>query len=359
MPPESTSANSHHGGSSRLATIYLTADCNLNCPYCYAIQDKEIHHAAWDLPGLNAAMDQLSANGYRVSIGGGEPLTKPDQVLALIRMARERQMGISLLSNGYLLTGTLLEELREAGLNWLQISIDDAPNARHFSSILKQGAALGIQMAVGTVLMPKSVPQLPEMLSIFEDCQVTGWRLLRYTPLNRGGLSSKAPDNQTWIEMLLQVEEIVRAGQTQIQIRYEPSVVPLPWLQTTPQPLDVCGGRKGRRLFLFPNDEVYACGLPRRQGIALGNVASITEAIANLADHSAAAFDEESFNLYCREICQGGCMQMRNGRQCDPRCEMERQLVPVCCFEKLLLSEGRHASGSIVYPSDLFRQYLS
>lgn len=352
---------SHHGGSTRLATIFLTSDCNLQCPYCYAVENVFQPGEVWDPVTIGPLLDYLAQRGYRISIGGGEPLTHPALMLAVGREAARRGMGVSLLTNGYLLDETLLSAIHDAGIGWVQISADSAAEVEHFAPLLAAGASLDLRMAIGTVLLPEWVPEIRAMHATLVASGATGWRILRYTPLNEGGLAARAPTNRQWIEALLAVEKVLRPLNSPIQIRYEPSVLPLDWLQAQPagNGLDVCGGRRARRLFLYPNGGVFACGLPRRKGISLGNYKSDWAGFERLLDQALAG--EHPFPVagasdtpYCWEVCRGGCVQMRGEQPCDPRCELDKGLVPVCCFEKLLLSPGGHAPGAVVYPSTLY-----
>ncbi|HSQ03265.1 MAG TPA: radical SAM protein, partial [Burkholderiales bacterium] len=59
-----------------------------------------------------------------VTISGGEPLLHPD-LDALIARIRKNGMIAGLITNGYLLTADRIERLNRAGLEYLQISIDN------------------------------------------------------------------------------------------------------------------------------------------------------------------------------------------------------------------------------------------
>src|SRR2546428_10352277 len=59
-----------------------------------------------------------------VTISGGEPLMHPE-IEAIIRRIRHHGMIAGLITNGYLLTPKKLVALNEAGLEHLQISIDN------------------------------------------------------------------------------------------------------------------------------------------------------------------------------------------------------------------------------------------
>ena len=70
-------------------------------------------------------MDKLAELGTSViTISGGEPLLHPE-LDGIISRIRKRGMIAGLITNGYLLTAERIQRLNRAGLEWLQISIDN------------------------------------------------------------------------------------------------------------------------------------------------------------------------------------------------------------------------------------------
>src|SRR5882757_8571480 len=105
-----------------LAHIIPTRRCNLACEYCNEYDDfsKPVPTGA-----MFQRVDKLAALGTSViTISGGEPLLHPDldQIIARVR---ERGMIAGMITNGYLLTADRIQRLNRAGLEWLQISIDN------------------------------------------------------------------------------------------------------------------------------------------------------------------------------------------------------------------------------------------
>src|SRR5215813_10677616 len=105
-----------------LAHIIPTRRCNLACTYCNEYDDfsapvqtdemlRRIDHLAY----LKTAI---------VTISGGEPLLHPE-IETIIRRIRHHGMIAGLITNGYLLTPKKIMALNEAGLEHLQISIDN------------------------------------------------------------------------------------------------------------------------------------------------------------------------------------------------------------------------------------------
>jgi MoaA/NifB/PqqE/SkfB family radical SAM enzyme len=105
-----------------LAHIVPIRRCNLSCAYC---NEYDKHSAPVPLEAMLRRIDRLAALGTTaVHISGGEPLLHP-YLDEIIRRIRARGMLAGLLTNGYLLTGERIERLNRAGLDQLQISIDN------------------------------------------------------------------------------------------------------------------------------------------------------------------------------------------------------------------------------------------
>lgn len=106
-----------------LAQVIVTRRCNLSCGYC---NEYDSVSAPVPTADLNRRIDLLRRLGTAtITFSGGEPLLHPE-IDALIAYARKRGALVTLITNGYLLTPQLLRRLNDAGLDQLQISIDNA-----------------------------------------------------------------------------------------------------------------------------------------------------------------------------------------------------------------------------------------
>jgi MoaA/NifB/PqqE/SkfB family radical SAM enzyme len=105
-----------------LAHIIPVRRCNLACTYCNEFDDfsKPV-----ETEEMFRRIDKLGALGTSiVTISGGEPLLHPD-LDEVIRRIRANGMIAGLITNGYLLVADRIRRLNRAGLEWLQISIDN------------------------------------------------------------------------------------------------------------------------------------------------------------------------------------------------------------------------------------------
>jgi MoaA/NifB/PqqE/SkfB family radical SAM enzyme len=105
-----------------LAHIIPMRRCNLACTYCNEFDDVS---KPVPIEEMYRRIDKLGALGTSViTISGGEPLMHPELDDA-IRRIRRNGMIAGLITNGYLLVAERIQRLNRAGLEWLQISIDN------------------------------------------------------------------------------------------------------------------------------------------------------------------------------------------------------------------------------------------
>src|SRR5437868_8281130 len=105
-----------------LAHIIPVRRCNLACKYCNEFDDfsKPV-----PVETMFRRVNKLSELGTSViTISGGEPLLHPelDEIIGRIR---HNGMVAGMITNGYLLVPERIQRLNDAGLEWLQISIDN------------------------------------------------------------------------------------------------------------------------------------------------------------------------------------------------------------------------------------------
>lgn len=96
--------------------------CNLDCGYC-----NEYDNVSKPVPieEMKKRLDILADMGTSIiTISGGEPLMHPE-LEEIIRHIRKRGMIAGMITNGFLLSKERIGTLNEAGLEHLQISIDN------------------------------------------------------------------------------------------------------------------------------------------------------------------------------------------------------------------------------------------
>ena len=105
-----------------LAHLIPTRRCNLACGYCNEYDD---HSKPVPTAEMLRRVDLLAALGTTIiTISGGEPLLHPE-LDDIIRRVRKHGIIAGLITNGYLLTAERIQRLNRAGVEQLQISIDN------------------------------------------------------------------------------------------------------------------------------------------------------------------------------------------------------------------------------------------
>ena len=105
-----------------LAHIVPMRRCNLACTYCNEYDDfsKPV-----PLEVMFRRLDKLAELGTTaIIISGGEPLMHPE-IEKIIARIRHHKMLACMITNGYLLTQQKIKHLNKAGLEYMQISIDN------------------------------------------------------------------------------------------------------------------------------------------------------------------------------------------------------------------------------------------
>jgi MoaA/NifB/PqqE/SkfB family radical SAM enzyme len=105
-----------------MAQIVPMRRCNLSCAYCNEYDDVS---KPVPIDEMIRRIDHLARLGTSIiTISGGEPLLHPDLDQIIARIRHHGRMA-GMITNGYLLVPERIQRLNKAGLDHLQISIDN------------------------------------------------------------------------------------------------------------------------------------------------------------------------------------------------------------------------------------------
>ena len=156
----------------------LTHRCPLQCPYCsnpleLEVASKELTTAEWC-----KVMDELAEIGVlQIHFSGGEPTVRKD-LTELVRHATEVGLYSNLITSAVMLSKARLQELADAGLSHLQISVQGAEEAlADRVGGFKNGHAkkleaarwtreVGLPLTINAVMHRQNLHQLPQIIDM-------------------------------------------------------------------------------------------------------------------------------------------------------------------------------------------------
>jgi pyrroloquinoline quinone biosynthesis protein E len=245
----------------------LTHRCPLGCPYCYNPLALESTNDELDATIWARVFGEAAALGaLHVHLSGGEPGARRDLV-DIAAHAREAGLYANLITSGVGITTRTMRDLWEAGLDHVQVSIQDsdAVSADYVAgyrgafqrkhALAAEAVRLGLPLTVNMVVHRANIGRIAEMVDLalklkasrieIAHVQYCGWALK-----NRGALM---PTAEQVSRAVAEVEELRRRHQGRIVID---AVVP-DYHARFPNP---CVGGWGRRsLNVTPSGRVLPC----------------------------------------------------------------------------------------------------
>lgn len=127
-------------------TIAPTLECNFACTYCYE-NHSNVRMNAETITAVNQFLksETKSATGLSITWFGGEPLTALDIIKdishSITRLQKEKEFyyQAGIVTNGYLLTDTVAEQLDDLCIKSAQITIDGPQDVHDRRRTLKNG----------------------------------------------------------------------------------------------------------------------------------------------------------------------------------------------------------------------------
>ena len=111
-----------------LVDLELSSVCNLRCPMCYTITEefrKKVTKGFMDFDLFRRIIDEIAGNVFAVRLSLRGEATLHKQFVECVRYAKAAGIReVSTLTNGSRLHGKYFEEIMDAGIDWITISID-------------------------------------------------------------------------------------------------------------------------------------------------------------------------------------------------------------------------------------------
>lgn len=176
-----------------LRKLYVepTTLCNLKCHTCirnvwenHGVQmSKDVFNTLVDQIGSFPQLDRL------IFMGFGEPLTHP-HILEMIQMVRQRNLAVTIISNGLLLDVPMLREIIKLGVDRLVISLDGVTpetyagvrgaslakvldNIRSLNQLKSEMGSLYPALSIEFVALKSNIPELDRMSELASKLNAT------------------------------------------------------------------------------------------------------------------------------------------------------------------------------------------
>jgi radical SAM protein with 4Fe4S-binding SPASM domain len=145
-----------------------------------------------------AVVDQLADAGVTaLAFSGGEPLTRKD-LFEVARHAADRGLYVSLATNGTLLTKENVRKLKQARVNYVDISIDGATAKTHdeFRGVqgafdkamtgLKNCVEADLCVCIATTATKENLEEMPAIIDLAEQIGAERFTNFNFIPTGRG-----------------------------------------------------------------------------------------------------------------------------------------------------------------------------
>ncbi|MDX1813199.1 MAG: radical SAM protein [Candidatus Bathyarchaeia archaeon] len=175
----------------------FTHKCNLSCKHCYS-NSGATHKTELTTEEALGVVDQLADFGVTaLAFSGGEPLSRKD-FFKVASHASKRGLYVSVATNGTLLTEENVKKLKQAKINYVEVSIDGATAQTHDSfrgvsgafdkavAGLKTCVEADLCACIATTATKSNLAEMPGILDLAEEVGAARFTYFNFIPTGRG-----------------------------------------------------------------------------------------------------------------------------------------------------------------------------
>lgn len=175
----------------------ITYACNLKCKHCYANARKPLENEL-TTEEAKQAIDRLDRVSVPIiAFSGGEPLVRKD-IFELTKYAHDKSIYVAVATNGTLITKSKAREMKAAGIQFTQISLDGASAETHdrFRGIqgayektiqgIKNCVEEGFFVNIATTATHYNCQEIPKIIDLCESLGVNWFMIYNFVPTGRG-----------------------------------------------------------------------------------------------------------------------------------------------------------------------------
>ncbi len=184
-------------GAPFLVVWDITYACNLKCKHCYASAGKSLENEL-TTEEAKQVIDKLDrATVPIIAFSGGEPLVRKD-IFELTQYTSDKGIYVAIATNATLITKEKAREMKEAGIQFIQISLDGANAETHdkFRGIngvfektiqgIKNCVNEGFFVNIAATATKYNYQEIPKIIDLCEQLNVNWFMLYNFVPTGRG-----------------------------------------------------------------------------------------------------------------------------------------------------------------------------
>jgi AdoMet-dependent heme synthase len=175
-----------------------TQACDLACKHCRASAVPKRDPLELSTDEARRLIDDICRFGRPLFVlTGGDPLKRPDTV-EIVRYGVNAGLRVALTPSGTpLMTPQVLQDLRDAGLSRLAVSLDGATAAQHDSfrgvdgsfdwtiRMLETARSLGLSTQINTTISSHNVHDLENLIALMTELGIALWSVFFIVPVGR------------------------------------------------------------------------------------------------------------------------------------------------------------------------------
>ena len=175
----------------------FTQLCNLRCKHCYASAGKPDPNELTTQEAYMALRKLVDAGVNIIAFSGGEPLMRKD-FFEILKKASDYGVFTAVATNATLITKDVAKKLKDAGLGYVQISLDGAYSETHdgFRGVpnafdktiqgIRNCVEQDIFVEVATTATKLNYEEIPAIIDLCEKLNVDWWMMYNFVPTGRG-----------------------------------------------------------------------------------------------------------------------------------------------------------------------------
>lgn len=198
MPPRPNLADVDFDRAPFVVIWETTQACDLACLHCRACAVPQRDPRELSTGEAKRLIDDICRFGRPLFVlTGGDPLKRPDAV-EIVRYGVDAGLRVALTPSGTpLMTPHVLQELRDAGMSRLAVSLDGATAAQHDAfrgvagsfdwtiRMLETARSLGLSTQINTSISRHNVHDLENLIALMTGLGIALWSVFFIVPVGR------------------------------------------------------------------------------------------------------------------------------------------------------------------------------